>query len=152
VFHGASSSLVSYFEGVGCPIPIHNNPVDFVIDLITESSKELSDEKKVLEKFKTNILVEKFNQREKENLYSAPKVDIPHFPKSSKNSNWWIFEFFILTIRSFLMVFRNPSLTFVRLIQVLFMSLLIGLLYIERVQGQKVVRNTLGAIFFILLQ
>jgi hypothetical protein len=120
--------------------------------LITESSKDIPEEKKVLEKFKINVLVEKFNQREKENLYSAPKVDIPHFPKSSKNSNWWIFEFFILTIRSFLMVFRNPSLTFVRLIQVLFMSLLIGLLYIERVQGQKVVRNTLGAIFFILLQ
>jgi hypothetical protein len=152
VFYGASSSLFSYFDGVGCPIPIHSNPVDFVIDLITESSKEISDEKRVLEKFKINKLVEEFNQHEKENLDSIPVEDIPSFTKFPKHSNWWIFELFVLTIRSFLMVLRNPTLTFVRLIQVLVMSFMIGLLYIERIHGQKIVRNTLGAIFFILIQ
>ena len=97
---------------------------------------------RIIEKYKEKPIekIPKIEEKQQINL------NIPKF------GTWRIVEIFILTLRYFLIFLRDPILTVSRFVQVVFMSFLLGLLYIERKEGQKAIQNTIGALFFILLQ
>jgi len=79
---------------------------------------------------------------------SASLLDTNIRPQRSAN----IFvQFIVLTIRTFLITLREPMTTYVRLIQNIFLALLVGFLYLQIGDDQSSIQDREGSLFFVTI-
>eukprot|EP01006_Ploeotia_vitrea_P014488 TRINITY_DN39265_c0_g1_i1.p1 TRINITY_DN39265_c0_g1~~TRINITY_DN39265_c0_g1_i1.p1 ORF type:complete len:677 (-),score=33.09 TRINITY_DN39265_c0_g1_i1:156-1883(-) len=154
VYFGNSSNVVPYLSSVGYECPQYSNPADFFLHVLrvevgqTEVSLK-KDDMALAKQFRGY-----FEQYEKEHPIQTQQMA----DRSSRSdlvkvgyATGPFTQFGLLTERAFRNVSREPTLSWVRLMQTLVQALLCGLVYLRLDNTQSGVRSKLGAIFFILM-
>jgi ATP-binding cassette subfamily G (WHITE) protein 2 len=138
VYLGPSIDLLSYFSTIGFQCEEHNNPADFVLDVLIHC-----------------------------NIHSTTLLHTAYLQSSmhSKNENSslnnsvneilirsYLVELYYLSIRTFRNTIRDPAMVASQIIVAVFLALLTGLVF-NRIQPtiENGVQNRLGVIFFIIV-
>eukprot|EP01134_Creolimax_fragrantissima_P004609 CFRG4609T1 len=176
VYFGAAHMAVDYFSKLNFVAPQHFNPADYFIDLLsiesrTESSaqtctrriqfladcyrkKELGGRESENEKKKLDALSEKKAAIDKLEKFEN-RVDDENVRTFQKS---WVFEFYVLCKRSFILMVREKRSNIARTIQTLLFAIILGLLwlnegeeYFENVTDVTLARNLFGIFFFLIV-
>eukprot|EP01087_Luapelamoeba_hula_P004661 TRINITY_DN1458_c0_g1_i3.p1 TRINITY_DN1458_c0_g1~~TRINITY_DN1458_c0_g1_i3.p1 ORF type:complete len:729 (+),score=90.59 TRINITY_DN1458_c0_g1_i3:131-2317(+) len=178
LYNGPAKDMVPYFSKVGYVCPRYTNPCEFVMSLASEDSHISSEEegtdrlRKLVNAYRSHSgLVEwDYGQPDEPNhkiLKEAGKArlkaaklaeqdkgeadeELPTRFKPQKSSNWLV-QFILLYIRQSILNIRNKTTTYVRLIQTIFLALLVGILYQGIGDDQSSIQDRQGALFFITI-
>ncbi|CAF1236409.1 unnamed protein product [Adineta steineri] len=147
IYSGSPIDVLPYFASNGFICEEHNNPADFVLDILIESNN-----------FSSNKLQTAY-------LHSTMYTDISETIKNEINENktrdncllkydtsrTYITEFYYVAQRTFCNVLRNPALFTSQIVSVIIYGLFTGLIFnkLERTIDPGVY-NRFGAIFFIV--
>jgi ATP-binding cassette subfamily G (WHITE) protein 2 len=154
VYHGPARDVLPFFSSVGFLCEEHDNPADFILDISQGVQLPLlMDHTDQIEFYlnKAYIKTEIYDSiqsqiNEKNNLSKENKMEKNRLVKKS-----YLNDLFYLSQRTFRNSFRNPALAILQTIISIFLSILIGLIYlnIDRTIDTGV-KNRSGAIFFIV--
>lgn len=154
-YFGEANGTVKHFEQQGIPMPKNYNPADFFIDVVTKETNQSTEELQTKRKEDIERIKKVLDYNEKTLV-----VEIPNSPsdfdfekqKIQKYSTWWINEFIVLFIRCTINNLRDRVLTVARIFQVISMSLLVGLIFLQTKRNQAGIQNRIGSLFFILIK
>lgn len=142
-YFGERKNIEKYYEELGYYCPININPLDYVIDIALIGGSEAD------EKFFSEFENKGISSKIKTTIKNAPNTFIN--PKIKKANS--LKQFQILSKKSFKNFIRNPLTFKIRLIQILFISIIFMLLFwqLPTVTPNKKtsIQNRTGALFFI---
>eukprot|EP00111_Clytia_hemisphaerica_P021823 TCONS_00064161-protein len=150
-FLGSTTDAISFFSGVGYPIPPNYNPADHYIHtlaIIPSREAECKEKAKAIcDAYDTQYGIGK---QQMENGDSS-KVETHHeIPQAPKFKVGIVGQFRAVLWRSWMAALREPFVTKLRLIQSVVIALIAGLVYLNQGnEGQDSVRNLNGALFFV---
>ncbi|KAI3631582.1 hypothetical protein MIR68_010465 [Amoeboaphelidium protococcarum] len=181
VYDGPVNKVVDYFENLGYTCPKYVNPADFIFMQVLNDKRQYDDklpqfktvgERKqfLLDSWKKHVKSQSSQSqgRTKEMRFNSigSRVDddgdydssaqssdtLAEAVKGNKFATSFFTQFKFLFKRAFLNVMRNPLLFNVKLVQVLFISLLLGSIYwrIDTRTLDQQLQNRPGALFFIV--
>ncbi|KAK8793159.1 hypothetical protein WA588_005098 [Blastocystis sp. NMH] len=177
-FFGRRDEAVDYFASIGMPCPSYYNMADFAIHTMAIDN-ELEDEQKAKRIQEVHTLCETFKDSElnKRNMEIAGQLPLScdnqpilqeiesieffekhnilyKFWKSMFSHNYptsfWI-QLKTLISRSFTVLMRDARLTVARFIQTVFLSTLIGLVFMRLSYSQSGITNRISVIFFVMM-
>lgn len=146
IYFGPSNEILPYFASNGFKCEEHNNPADFVLDILIESNNNSHKLATAYNHSKlhcsiSEIIRDEMNDSENQNR-SLLKYDSFRAYRS---------EFYYVTQRTFCNVLRNPALVASQFISVIIYGLFTGLIFNKlEVLVDPGVYNRFGAIFFII--
>jgi ATP-binding cassette subfamily G (WHITE) protein 2 len=134
VYLGPSIDLLSYFSTIGFQCEEHNNPADFVLDVLIHS---------------TTLLHTTYLQSSMRSKNENPSRN------NSVNEiliRSYLIELYYVSIRTFRNTIRDPAMVASQIIVAVFLALLTGLVF-NRIQPtiENGIQNRLGVIFFIVV-
>lgn len=124
VYRGPGSGVAAYLHDLGFECPLHFNPFDFFLDVISDPNRE-------------NCEMLYRQDRERTNMTSSPQpfviVDDSSSPTRNIQRGWWspIVSFHWVFRRSFQQMCRNSTAITIRVVLNLLLSLLIGSFYAQ---------------------
>ncbi|KAJ1721143.1 hypothetical protein LPJ53_004303 [Coemansia erecta] len=162
VYFGPTSKSISYFGSIGYQCPIHENPADYFVDLMTldyRSEDLLAESKK-----RVNNLVERFI------VYSS-QLDMHADGKPSKplhesvessygtiandvgfKKNSWVSEYITLLRRDWTNIYRDIYYSTSQTLQPIAMCLMIGFMFYNLKHDDLSIQNRLGVVYIITVQ
>ena len=144
VYQGQTYYIEKYFEALNKPIPSFCNPFDFVLEVLTNSShtaKDLNDN--YLKLCEEEVRDERVKLHEE---YKFKEI----FNKDNLRQVNWFVEFNLLLKRTCINYVRNKTLFVVKILNILFLSLVYGAFYfgIGREDKQdRIFQNYVGFFF-----
>lgn len=161
VYFGPTATSIDYFASIGYQCPVHENPADYYIDIMTLDYR--NDE--ALEKSKNQIkeLADKFaEQHPPMSLGSSPDGSTKEAallddasPTASidraPSRNNWLYEYVMLARRDWLNVCRNVPFLISQVVQAIFMGLLIGFMFFYLGHDSLSIQNRMGVLFIIAI-
>ncbi|KAJ2781473.1 hypothetical protein H4R18_002847 [Coemansia javaensis] len=151
IYFGPTATAIDYFAGLGYQCPIHENPADYFIDLMTLDYR--SDETLARSKDQIKALAETFAANEKaagEDKHLSALAGEAARAHSLPRNNWF-YEYSTLARRDWLNLLRNVPFLAGQLVQSIFMSLLIGFMFFYLKHDSTSVSNRLGVMFVIVV-
>ncbi|KAJ1720063.1 hypothetical protein LPJ53_005263 [Coemansia erecta] len=157
VYFGPTSASIEYFASIGHQCPVHENPADYFVDLMTLDYR--SEEALAQSKAQVNTLVECFTQytnRTKSALsekhtpagsYSGNGMAV--YQESRVPRNNWFYEYSTMARRDWINALRNVPFIVGQVSQAIFMALLIGFMFFHLKHDALSVSNRLGVLFII---
>ena len=137
-YFGPSSEAISVFSSLGHHCPEHENPADYLIDVIVraEGSTDQSVRQAIVD-------------ASKERALSIPAPELgPNLQKGEGGTgaarSSLARQFTVLTKRSFVALMRSPTATKAQIGQTIFMALLIGTIYLGLKLDQPSIQNRMG--------
>ncbi|KAJ2226285.1 hypothetical protein GGF40_001936 [Coemansia sp. RSA 1286] len=163
VYFGPTSSAIHYFAGIGYQCPVHENPADFFVDLMTLDYR--SEETLLASKERVESLVEQFSaHRNKMDMLEddtaqkrmdagvADDLSETITEQVSIARNSWVSEFAILLRRDWTNIFRNTYYLISQLLQPLGMGLMIGFMFYYLKHDSLSAQNRLGVLYIIVVE
>jgi ABC-type multidrug transport system ATPase subunit len=136
IYHGPTTEMIHYFEGVGYVCPIEVNPADYFIDL---SSIDLENPVKVEQNRVASLIshYREMSQRVNEQLVSCegvaplslPEAALTTSMNSKGKSGYYFFQFYILLRRSVLSNWRDRMYLYAALSEALFVGFLLAAIF-----------------------
>ncbi|KAI8319147.1 hypothetical protein GQ54DRAFT_293323 [Martensiomyces pterosporus] len=160
VYFGPTSTAIDYFATIGYQCPVHENPADYFVDLMTLDYRS----PETLEQSKAQVaqLAESFAQyassqaalNSSEKLYANEQdvsysTDLTAAGDTAIPKNNWFYEFSTLARRDWLNATRNVPFLMGQIVQSVFMALLIGFMFFYLKHDSLSVQNRLGVLFII---
>ncbi|GJD12541.1 ABC transporter G family member 7 [Galdieria sulphuraria] len=162
LYFGPAKEAVAYFSQLGYECPLHFNPADYILDLIavdTRSSKAEQTSharlKFLHEAYKENSCLQEYFKEEEAVWKSYETMNA--FGKSVEDLEkhpcpYWK-EFSVLLNRAAKLLIRERNITRIRVFQTLFLSILIGLIWLNK--GRNISSNNYedieGVLYYILI-
>ncbi len=152
VYQGDTLLIYDYFKRIGREIPAYTNPADQLIKLMHAKEdpdpEDIKQQSELFDSYDTNlrknVLADVAEQTEK-----AAKLDDSKLAQFRDSS--FGLQFKQLLGRSFKNVVRNPTLTRVRVLQMIALAILMDLIFWNKESYERGdVKDKNGAIFFIL--
>lgn len=144
VYLGPSIDLLSYFASNGFKCEEHDNPTDFVLDVLIHCNINA-----------TTCLQTAYLQSDLRTKNEALIINENLQENSSMNSiliRSRLIEFHHVSIRTFRNTIRDPAMVTSQIIVAIFLALLTGLVFNQiRPTVERGVHNRLGVIFFIIV-
>ncbi|OLY77698.1 ATP-binding cassette sub-family G member 2 [Smittium mucronatum] len=167
VYFGSTRDVLPYFSSIGFEAPIHENPADFLIDIMTidyENEENLQNSMDRVDRLKSSWAeyVSENGEIYKSNI-SAGTSMTSFNPDQSEPKNtefdgptevWknpWLSELRILTKRSWLRQMRDKSFLYSQAFSCVFGILLIGFTFFKRADGFSDAQNKIGLLFLLVL-
>ncbi|KAJ2776659.1 hypothetical protein GGI15_004783 [Coemansia interrupta] len=157
VYFGPASASIDYFASIGHQCPMHENPADYFVDLMTLDYR--SEEALAQSKAQVNTLVECFAQY---TTRTKPDLNEKHTPAGSYSGsgmavyqesraprNNWFYEYSTMARRDWINALRNVPFIVGQVSQAIFMALLIGFMFFHLKHDALSVSNRLGVLFII---
>ncbi|KAJ2263529.1 hypothetical protein J3F81_006358, partial [Coemansia sp. RSA 371] len=151
VYFGPTATAIDYFADLGYQCPMHENPADYFVDLMTldyRTEKSLETSKKQVQD-----LADKFSEYSGDNEKSsiggvekglaAQGVEISPEEFDIPRNNW-LYEYSTLAKRDWVNILRNVPFLSGQIVQSVFMSLLIGFMFFYLKHDAPSVQNRLG--------
>ena len=142
-YFGKRNEIEQYYSNLGFKCSIDVNPLDYVIEVALIGGPEAD-----------NIFFEEFKNKGSLDNIKKTISNIPHKEidyKVKKAGSWQQFK--ILSKLAFTNFIRNPLTVKIRLVQVIFISLMFLLLYWQMddisLENTTAIRNRSGALFFL---
>ncbi|KAJ2655410.1 hypothetical protein IWW48_005550 [Coemansia sp. RSA 1200] len=162
VYFGPTASSIQYFEGIGYKCPVHENPADYFVDIMTLDYR--SEETLAKSRAQIESLAEKFaeysgNGQSRSSVSSEKKAlgkdgaasagNASHSTETKLPRNNWFSEYSTLARRDWLNALRNVPFLAGQITQAVFMALMIGFIFYYLKHDSISVQNRLGVIFII---
>ncbi|KAJ1933413.1 hypothetical protein GGF37_006738, partial [Kickxella alabastrina] len=159
VYFGPTSSAIDYFANIGFQCPMHENPADYFVDLMTLDYR--SDEALASSKEQVNHLVEKFEEYTRQQglsrdsgeksleVVKSTDSNIEAYQDPEIPRNNWFYEYSTLARRDWMNALRNTPFIAGQGTQAIFMALLIGFIFYYLKEDALSINNRLGALFII---
>ncbi|KAJ1906086.1 hypothetical protein LPJ81_001540 [Coemansia sp. IMI 209127] len=160
VYFGPTSTAIEYFASIGYQCPMHENPADYFVDIMTLDYR--SEEALEKSKEQVRLLAEKFQEysgngqltssasSEKHEEKAKPGASSSHASGEAKlPRNSWVYEYSTLARRDWLNALRNVPFLAGQLMQAVFMALIIGFMFYYLKHDALSVQNRLGVLFII---
>ncbi|KAH3765451.1 ABC transporter [Pelomyxa schiedti] len=159
VYFGEASTAAQNFIEKGFAVPKFTNPADFLLDVVV-ISQESGMKSFVRDRYvqliggeheKIDLTAMEKNQdtqikQQISDLKTAsPKVVVPRVGAS------WPKQTYLLCKRTFTDLVRNPNIIGAQLFSALFMSILVGTLYLGLGNSQNSINNRAGVLFFLTI-
>ena len=154
IYFGPAKDTLDYFAAEGFHCPMHENPADYYIDVVTLDYKDQEFEAESRERVdKLNRQWTDFSPLKTMDPYEEPSGGQKDLKKQSrvKGATWPTQVFWVL-YRGTLNELRNRSLIISRLIQNLILALLLGFIYFQIDNDQSTIADRNGIIFFIVIE
>ncbi|KAJ2720327.1 hypothetical protein GGI07_004666 [Coemansia sp. Benny D115] len=162
VYFGPTSSVISYFSSIGFKCPIHENPADYFVDLM---SLDHHDGDTLLEsKMRVSSLVCSFAQYKSQSAkleyneaaYLPCDQDTSNAEHEARaaailSRNSWIYEYTVLARRDWLNLMRNVSFLASQGVQSLVTALIVGFMFFYLKHDSVSVQNRLGVLYIVAL-
>ncbi|KAJ2450336.1 hypothetical protein EV183_004358 [Coemansia sp. RSA 2336] len=158
VYFGPTSAAIGYFADIGYQCPVHENPADYFIDLMTLDFR--TDELLAESRARVAALAQSFAQYRTKNLSLANSVveNKPDIAVSSLESlvsvdprNSWIFEYQTLAHRDWTNLTRNAMFLISQAFQSLVTALIVGFMFFYLKHDAISIQNRLGVLFVVVL-
>ncbi|KAL3664425.1 hypothetical protein V7S43_010748 [Phytophthora oleae] len=149
VYHGKASESVDYFASLGYPCPSLMNPTDYFMRQLVVMDKA-SDEAGVtrVESLKQEWLQHQtLPQIDHENFHGERDSDC-HFEDSRLE---WIGQTTVLVQRNVIRFVRDRFAFHAAIFQTLFVSLVVGLIFLQLDLDQDGIQNFTGGFFFLIV-
>ncbi|KAJ1740047.1 hypothetical protein LPJ78_004944 [Coemansia sp. RSA 989] len=159
IYFGPTSTAIEYFSKIGYECPVHENPADYFVSIMTLDYR--SEETLTRSKEQVQILADAFvkhaNMDSKQCLEKSPHPDEAGSLNSSTREitisrNSWLHEYLTLTKRDWLNIKRNVNYCGSQIGQPVAMGLLIGFMFFQLKHDGMSIQNRLGVIYIILVQ
>ncbi|KAJ2784550.1 hypothetical protein GGI15_002228 [Coemansia interrupta] len=162
VYFGPTSGSINYFASIGYQCPMHENPADYFVDLMTLDYR--SEGLLVESRKRVNNLVERFavysgqldmradgkpNKHQVESVESS-YATIANDVGSKKNS--WISEYITLFRRDWTNIYRDIYYSVCQILQPIAMCLMIGFMFYNLKHDELSIQNRLGVLYIIIVQ
>ncbi|KAI9503814.1 hypothetical protein GGI25_005786 [Coemansia spiralis] len=158
VYFGPTATAIQYFADMGYQCPVHENPADYFVDIMTLDYR--SEESLAKSKEQVKLLADKFEEysgnrhrnsasSEKGSISQENSAEKIHPTEKKLPRNNWFYEYSTLAERDWLNALRNMPFLSGQIMQALFMALLIGFMFFYLKHDAKSVQNRLGALFII---
>jgi ATP-binding cassette subfamily G (WHITE) protein 2 len=169
VFHGPTSLALEHFSSLGFICEEHDNPADFILDVINECEKQvkpasITDGGKGGSVENGCNLGNSFTHSQLGKECKSKCDEVVHNLKSDNeigkkftsffSNNYptnFLWQLFVVIVRSTLNILRNPQLTVIQFIINIIFALIVGFLYLQLDTGPNGYQNRIGAIFFIIM-
>ncbi|MEW5315593.1 MAG: hypothetical protein WDW38_007010 [Sanguina aurantia] len=142
VYSGSAQSALTFFAESGFPVPVHENPADHFLDVI---SPNLSD----------SIVSIAEKERALINNYRPPKVDLLYGADQPlflpREQTPWGHQFLVLLRRSIKEQWRKKNIILVQLLQAVVMAVLIGTAFLHIGDGQSSAVRRQPVLFFCVI-
>ncbi|XP_065840256.1 protein white-like isoform X2 [Oscarella lobularis] len=152
VYLGNRDQAVEHFANLGYSCPEKYNPADYFVHILAvvpgkqdECKQKIKELAGAYSENRTMFDIEK-SARERATAPEERGVEKRGFKVS------WTAQFRTLFWRSWLTNLREPNLLRVKFIQTLFISILVGLVYLRSGDKRENVQNINGALFFFITQ
>ncbi|KAJ2226286.1 hypothetical protein IWW45_007527 [Coemansia sp. RSA 485] len=160
VYFGPTRSAIQYFAKIGFQCPVHENPADYFVDLMTLDFR--SDADLVESRTRVAGLVYSFIEhsskpcqieRSRFKYLCDHDVATAEYEANMKthNRNSWISEYKVLARRDWLNLMRNFSFLISQAVQSLMTALLVGFMFYYLKHDAVSVQNRLGVLYIIAL-
>lgn len=151
VFHGAGDSLIDYFSAHGYVCEQHDNPADFVLDILIESSRDLKELDKLNRLHEqSSIFIE--NKKMIDKLWNESTAKKSHLFAGATAARSVLTEIWYVSRRTLKNTLRDPALFLSQSIVAIILGLLVGLVYFDmKLTVDPGMQNRLGAIFFMVV-
>ncbi|KAG2438719.1 hypothetical protein HXX76_005264 [Chlamydomonas incerta] len=142
VYQGPAQDALDFFDRSGFPCPLHENPADHFLDVITPNHND-SVESLVA---KEESLAKHYQPPPVEHLLDNPRpLVLP------RDATPWHMQFRVLLRRSVKEVWRKRSTTLVLLLQTIIIAVLIGTVFLQIGTDQKSVVRRQPVLFFCVI-
>lgn len=153
VFNGPATDSVDYFSNLGFVCPIHHNPADFFLDLISIDSS--SQESITTCSSRISNLTETWKNHENIHLQESLRVIASNEPMPIHQNAFtfsfrkWYTDFLILVFRAFMNKYRDFWGIAFQIFPTLFLAVLISLIFRDLGYEQRSIQDRTGVLFFI---
>ncbi|KAJ2155977.1 hypothetical protein GGF46_005490 [Coemansia sp. RSA 552] len=152
VYFGPTSSSIDYFSSIGYQCPMHENPADYFIDLMTLDYR--TEEALANSRAQIKGLAEKFEESGMSDKASSKNSDVGYgmevSPRELPRNNWF-YEYSTLARRDWVNHLRNVPFLAGQIMQAVVMSLIIGFMFFYLKHDAASVRNRLGVLYVIII-
>ncbi|ODM98292.1 Protein white [Orchesella cincta] len=155
-YYGDAKKAPTYFSSIGYPCPETYNPADFYIHTLAirvDNAEEcLQRSKAICDKYdeSDNAKALKATAFSKDDELSKALKEVAKKRQKSPYKASWFAQFRACFWRSSITVRKDPLVLKVQLIQTIFLSLVIGLIYFGQENDQESIQNISGCIFMII--
>lgn len=165
MYFGPAKDAVPYFAGLSFQSPAQFNPADFFLDLLSVDPR--SADRELNTTARVGFLGSKFAAQQEPLMIESPDADVEAgsgVPAGTEHNNdvqlkdaqyqtSWVNEFVVLCSRSGKLAIREKIANGVRLGQVFFFSILLGLIWLNngRDDSEAKRKSLSGVLFFILI-
>jgi ATP-binding cassette subfamily G (WHITE) protein 2 len=147
VYHGSSKEILSYFSEQGYQCELHDNPADFVLDVLIDVSQDENDLEKLYISYKKSSMYITMMNNINQQLHRNDVISEEKYVMKRSLSR----EICYLSIRTLINVIRNPELFMSQIVVAIILSLLAGLVFYDMKKTiDPGIPNRFGGIFFIL--
>ncbi|KAJ2776658.1 hypothetical protein GGI15_004782 [Coemansia interrupta] len=157
VYFGPTSASIGYFASIGFECPVHENPADYFVDLMTLDYR--SDEALAQSKQQVSALIESFARHASQQPPPSSEKQSPASSQAGSNvalrldapvpRNNWLYEYSTLARRDWINALRNIPFMVGQIAQAVVMALLIGFMFFHLRHDALSINNRLGVIFII---
>ena len=141
-------NFISYIKNLGFECPIYTNPLDYLFMNLLHT------------KYNAKTLIDYYNNNQKTNINEINvinEIDENHenndIIEIKKNTNKQFYkDFKIILTRKFKEIYRNKRSFKVKIIQSIFLAIIIALVFMTFDYSQKSIQNRLGFLFFICIE
>lgn len=151
IYFGPIQSTLEYFDGIGYPCPVDDNPADFYLRLVhinpeTGENTGYDNTEEAADVLHKHFLESKYNDYSKQKRKTPPLQE----KKIRKTADFWR-QFGTLLGVEFTKAIKEPRAIRAGLIQSIISSLIMGIIYLNLGFDQDSIQNRGGALFFICI-
>lgn len=147
-YMGSANKALDFFQRAGLRCPVNYNPADFFIhNLAVIPGREAECREKIMNICKQ---FERESSQHTKSISTGCSITENQLDNKTRYKASWCKQFRVILKRSWISLVREPMFTKVRLIQSLFIAILLGLIYLQQKLDERGVMNINGALFLVL--
>jgi ATP-binding cassette subfamily G (WHITE) protein 2 len=151
IYHGSSKKVLSYFTKQGYHCDMHDNPADFVLDVLIDASQNEDGLTKLRQTYKKSLMhtkiindIDRIESEANHDKHIAEQKKVLERPLGR--------EIYYISKRTLQNAVRNPALFMSQTLVSIILGVLVGLVFYNMDKtSDPGVPNRLGAIFFIVV-
>lgn len=151
VYFGPASETLEYFESEGFSCPVHENPADYFIDCVTDDYKDEEHHEE------SAARVQKLTSAWEKNSPLKDTLDPFHCEITKQQAGKrmlgasFLNQIFWISYMGVLNEIRNKPLLISRVLQNIFLGIILGVLFYQIENDQSTIADRNGIIFFMII-
>ncbi|ETV97635.1 hypothetical protein H310_09526 [Aphanomyces invadans] len=144
VYYGPAADSVAYFASIGYPCPTYMNPTDYFMRQIIQLDADATS--------RVHTMVEKWHTHEASQVRPTPEIATGDALAAFAESRLGLVgQFIVLCKRNVTRLIRDHMAFKARFFQSIFISVIVGLIYLNLTMSQTGIQSFSGVLFFITI-
>eukprot|EP00027_Filamoeba_sp_ATCC50430_P001778 CAMPEP_0168555874 /NCGR_PEP_ID=MMETSP0413-20121227/8573_1 /TAXON_ID=136452 /ORGANISM="Filamoeba nolandi, Strain NC-AS-23-1" /LENGTH=847 /DNA_ID=CAMNT_0008586765 /DNA_START=41 /DNA_END=2584 /DNA_ORIENTATION=- len=147
VYNGPTADAVTYFASINYPTPSFTNPADWFMDILHIDPNDAASDQRV------NYLIESYRKSDMQSTQQEIKATKLEFQEQEKDhhgyAQGWATQVKLCTQRAYKDFIREPLKIRAMLGQTIFLSILMGLIYLQLKDNIDDIQSKMGSLFFV---